>query len=84
MGKVRTEQVKRLAKELVRRFPDRFSVDFKANKESVNIVVSGITPKIRNKVAGYIVQLLNQIEISPSQEGEEESEEDAEEESGET
>jgi len=74
LGKVRTEQVKRLAKELVRRFPDRFSADFKTNKESVNIVVSGITPKVRNKVAGYIVQILSQAEISSSDNVEEEVE----------
>lgn len=57
MGKVRTEHVKRLAKELMRRFPTRFSEDFKGNKEAVNVLIQGVTPKVRNRVAGYITHV---------------------------
>ncbi|MCK4424868.1 30S ribosomal protein S17e, partial [Candidatus Bathyarchaeota archaeon] len=36
MGKVRTELIKRIAKELLRRYPDKFSKDFKENKRVID------------------------------------------------
>lgn len=54
MGNVRTEQIKRVAKELIRRFPDRFSQDFESNKKAVAMLVQGTTTKVRNQIAGYI------------------------------
>ena len=58
MGSVRTEQVKRTAKELVKRFPDKFTGDFENNKHMVNSLVTGGTPKVRNQIAGYITRFL--------------------------
>jgi small subunit ribosomal protein S17e len=58
VGSVRTEQIKRTAKELVRRFPDKFSHDFEKNKHMVSILVSGGTPKVKNQIAGYITRFL--------------------------
>ena len=58
MGSVRTEQVKRTAKELVRRFPDKFTHDFENNKHMVQKLVIGGTPKVRNQIAGYITRFL--------------------------
>jgi small subunit ribosomal protein S17e len=54
LGSVRTEQIKRTAKELVKRFPDKFSNDFEANKHAVSTLTKGATTKIRNQIAGYI------------------------------
>ncbi len=54
MGNVRTEQVKRIAKDLIRRFSDKFSNDFGRNKQVVNELVKGGTSKVRNQIAGYI------------------------------
>jgi ribosomal protein S17E len=45
---------KRMAKELVRRFSNKFSNDFEKNKHMVNTLVTGGTPKVRNQIAGYI------------------------------
>lgn len=56
MGSVRTEQIKRLAKELIRRFPDRFSNNFEDNKRMVDTLIQGATTKVRNQVAGYITR----------------------------
>lgn len=58
LGSVRTEQIKRAAKELVRRFPDKFSNNFDANKKMVNILIQGTTAKVKNQIAGYIVRIL--------------------------
>lgn len=54
MGNVRTEQIKRVAKELIRRFPNRFSNNFDENKRVVETLVLGATTKVRNQIAGYI------------------------------
>jgi small subunit ribosomal protein S17e len=58
VGSVRTEQIKRMAKELIRRFPDKFSNDFENNKHMVATLVQGGTPKVRNQIAGYITRYL--------------------------
>ena len=54
MGKVKTEQIKRVARELIVRFPDKFSNNFEDNKRAVNVLTKGPTTKIRNQIAGYI------------------------------
>lgn len=80
MGNVRTEQIKRTAKELIRRFPDKFSSDFEINKHIVAILIEGATIKIRNQVAGYITSYLAGQEIAepPEEEGEQTAQEQGE------
>jgi small subunit ribosomal protein S17e len=58
LGNVRTEQIKRTAKELIKRFPDKFSNDFENNKHVVNSLVQGGTPKVLNSIAGYITRFM--------------------------
>ena len=59
-GKVRTGLVKKLAQELVKRFPDKFTTDFETNKKLVESLTNISSKKLRNRVAGYITQLQNQ------------------------
>jgi small subunit ribosomal protein S17e len=68
LGKVKTEHIKRLAQELMSRFPDKFSSNFDDNKHAVDALTHGATTKVRNQVAGYITHTisLNQIN-SPSE-----------------
>lgn len=58
MGKVRTEHVKRIARELIERFPDKFTTDFESNKKVLETVAEIPTSKLRNKIAGYITRLM--------------------------
>lgn len=58
MGNVRTEQIKRTAKELVKRFPDKFTLDFENNKKAVRSLVQGGTPKVLNQIAGCITRAI--------------------------
>ena len=60
MGKVRTEQVKRIARELLDKYPSKFTADFENNKKLVCEFTNISSTKLRNKVAGYITQLQNQ------------------------
>ena len=71
MGKVKTEQIKHLAKELIARFPSKFSKSFDENKLMVSQLTVGATTRVRNQVAGYIAHTytLNQKGV-PLQEGE--------------
>ena len=54
MGKVKTEQIKRVANELITRFPEKFSNNFEENKHAVDALTKGTTTKVRNQIAGYI------------------------------
>lgn len=56
MGKVKTEQVKRLGKQLMVKFPDQFSTNFDDNKHMVDRLTVGATTRIRNQTAGYITR----------------------------
>jgi small subunit ribosomal protein S17e len=57
MGRVRPTYVKRLAKDLVDTDPERFSSDFDENKEELKETGEFNSKKLRNRVAGYIVRV---------------------------
>ncbi|MEM3577236.1 MAG: 30S ribosomal protein S17e [Candidatus Bathyarchaeia archaeon] len=65
---MRTEQIKRVAKELLKRFPERFSNDFEHNKRMVSMLTQGATVKVRNQIAGYITHALAGMAPLPNQE----------------
>lgn len=77
MGNVRPEQIKKVARELINRYPDKFSTDFEQNKKFLEKVAQISTVKMRNRIAGYITRLLaiSQASQSLTQKGELETEE---------
>ena len=58
MGKVRTEYIKRIARELVERFTDKFTSYFENNKKIVGTLTSISSTKLRNRIAGYTTRLI--------------------------
>ena len=48
-GKVRTELEKKIAQELVERFPDKFTTDFETNKKLVESLTNISSTKLRNR-----------------------------------
>ena len=58
LGNVRSQKVKRIAKELLRRYPDKFTADFEDNKKLVASLVSTPSKSLRNTIAGYITSLV--------------------------
>jgi len=66
-GKVQTELVKRIARELVGRFPDKFTTDFENNKKLVESLTNISSTKLRNRVAGYLTRLQNQNKLTTEQ-----------------
>ena len=57
LGKVRIETVKRISRELLRRYPDRFTGQFESDKQAVNELVITQSKRLRNRIAGYITRL---------------------------
>lgn len=61
---MRTEIVKRVAKDLVNRFPKRFGKDFDSNKRAVETLTDISSRKLRNRVAGYITHITSLTQSS--------------------
>ncbi|MFQ6080517.1 MAG: 30S ribosomal protein S17e [Candidatus Bathyarchaeia archaeon] len=61
---MRPDRVKRVARELVERFPEKFTVNFESNKELVEALTSISSTKLRNRIAGYITRLLTTTQAS--------------------
>jgi small subunit ribosomal protein S17e len=65
LGKVRPERVKRIARELVSRHPDKFTTNFENNKKLVETLIETSSTKLRNRIAGYITSLI--VAMQPDQ-----------------
>ncbi len=65
LGKVRPERVKRIARELVSRHPDKFTTNFEDNKKLVETLIETSSTKLRNRIAGYITSLI--VAMQPAQ-----------------
>jgi len=57
LGRVRTEMIKKLARELHQANPQRFSTDYEENKKAVDELVNAKTKRVRNRIAGYVTRL---------------------------
>ena len=57
MGKVRIDAVKRVSRELLIRYPDRFTGEFESDKQAVNELVITQSKRLRNRIAGYVTRL---------------------------
>ncbi|MHC3129186.1 MAG: 30S ribosomal protein S17e [Candidatus Bathyarchaeota archaeon] len=69
---MRTEQVKRIARELLDKYPNKFTADFENNKQFVTEFTNISSTKLRNRVAGYTARLASTMYGSeaPEPEGE--------------
>lgn len=56
MGNIRQTYIKRIAIELVKRYPNEFNVDFEHNKKLVSQLSTVPTAKMRNRIAGYVTR----------------------------
>jgi small subunit ribosomal protein S17e len=57
LGKVRTEVVKRVSRELMSRFPNAFGPDYEDNKRKIEEFIEVDGKRLRNRIAGYITHL---------------------------
>ena len=56
MGNIRPTYIKRVAIELVKRHPDRFTADFDHNKKVVGELTDVQYIGMRNRIAGYVTR----------------------------
>jgi small subunit ribosomal protein S17e len=63
MGRIRPTYIKRVAIELLNKYPQAFSRDFENNKEMVNNLTDVYSVKMRNRIAGYITRYLSRPEV---------------------
>lgn len=59
MGRIRTNFIKRTAREAVKRYEDKLSTDFYENREFLETVIKFSNDRLRNRVAGYVTTLMN-------------------------
>ncbi|MDN5844660.1 MAG: 30S ribosomal protein S17e [Candidatus Nitrosocosmicus sp.] len=78
------DRVKKMANELLERYPDKFTSDFNENKETIKNFAIVRSKELRNKIAGYITKNVNRnlaqqnASLSYSEENTETREETAE------
>ncbi|HDI13096.1 MAG: 30S ribosomal protein S17e [Hadesarchaea archaeon] len=60
MGRVRSLYIKRAARELLERYPDKFSPSFEENRKFLDEKLKNVGKPLRNRIAGYISTLLKQ------------------------
>ena len=56
-GKVRTETIKRIARDIYSRFQDQFNNEFVHNKRTLEKVATTASKHFKNRIAGYITRL---------------------------
>ncbi|MFX1365170.1 MAG: 30S ribosomal protein S17e [Promethearchaeota archaeon] len=58
MGKVRTVLIKNVSKELITKYPNVFTTNFEKNKKLLDKYLEIDSKHLRNRISGYIVNLL--------------------------
>jgi len=70
---VRSEKVKKIARELLKKYPDKFTADFEENKKVIASLAKIPTTKLRNNIAGYITRLVSQSQPQSEEKSQTES-----------
>ncbi len=65
MGNIRPTYIKRVAIELVKRYPEKFTDDYQHNKKMVAEMTDVTTVQMRNKIAGYVTRFRKHYEAGP-------------------
>ena len=62
MGNIRSTYIKRIALELVQKYPSVFNNDFENNKMLVSKLTNVESTTMRNRVAGYVTTYWQNME----------------------
>ncbi len=60
MGRIRQRDIKNVAQEIVRKYGDRLSTDFKENRKFIESVLKVQGKFLRNRISGYVTHLMKQ------------------------
>jgi small subunit ribosomal protein S17e len=75
LGKVRQDQIKKAARGILTRYHERFTTNFEENKKILDEVAHVHTPRMKNRIAGYITRLMVISKHATAEEEEEAAEE---------
>lgn len=59
MGNIKSLLIKKTAKNLIEKYPDKFTKDYQKNKEALGTLVQINSKSTRNMVAGYITHIVD-------------------------
>jgi small subunit ribosomal protein S17e len=62
LGSIRQTYIKRVAIELVKKFPEEFTNDYEHNKQKVQELTNVKTSRLRNRIAGYVTRFRKHYE----------------------
>lgn len=62
MGNIRSTYIKRIAIELVKKYPEQFTEDYEHNKLTLMKLTDIKKRTLRNRIAGYITTYKKRIE----------------------
>ncbi|MBW3012343.1 30S ribosomal protein S17e [Candidatus Woesearchaeota archaeon] len=65
MGRIKTQQIKRLTKEFVKKHRGMFTDKFEDNKKLVEKVGEFNSKKLRNVIAGYVTRIVKEKQEIP-------------------
>ena len=68
MGKVRTEMIKRISLELIKKYEQSFTPNFESNKQFLREIGLDVSKKLRNKIAGYVTTVVKSDMLAAAQE----------------
>ncbi|MFQ5997871.1 MAG: 30S ribosomal protein S17e [Candidatus Bathyarchaeia archaeon] len=57
MGRIKTTLIKRVSKELLAKYPDKFTEDFALNKSLVDQLTDTESKKLAAQIAGHITRI---------------------------
>lgn len=60
MGRIRPNFIKRIAREVVKRYQNELSTDYYENREFLEGVLMFSNDRLRNRVTGYVTSLMKQ------------------------
>lgn len=60
MGRIRSNFIKRVAREAVKRHRDKLSTDYYENREFLETVIKFSNDRLKNRVTGYVTTLMKQ------------------------
>jgi len=66
--------VKKIAREMVKRYPEKFTTDFESNKKLLESLSKIPSIRLRNRIAGYITRLVAITKAAETAEAEETAE----------
>ena len=61
MGRIKILPIKKVSRELIKKYPKNFNKNFEKNKQAINELGIFKVKYVRNRVSGYISNLMKRV-----------------------